>query len=79
MLGCFFDADAARDFRLWHLTDISASPAFVRYWGHRGHCWILALDGSVANGTKRTLGLISTWDRLYATHSVRPLKSETVA
>ena len=23
--------------RLWHIADISAAPAFVRYWSNSGH------------------------------------------
>jgi hypothetical protein len=41
----------------WHLADISAAPAFVRYWSNSGQSWILARDGLSAFDPSATLAL----------------------
>jgi hypothetical protein len=46
----------ASDLVPWHLADNPVAPAFVRYWSNSGHWPELALNGSVANDPKHTLG-----------------------
>jgi hypothetical protein len=40
--------------RYWHLADIPAAAANVRFWTNNGQKWILACDGLSANDPTAT-------------------------
>jgi hypothetical protein len=48
------------DVHFWHLADIPAAPAFVRYWTNNGQRATLGLNGSAANDPKQTWKLLGS-------------------